>query len=197
MTSSVAGSEDAAALAAAGWQPVATLALLDDGPLGRLSLRLASGRHVLLLRSPLTGAVHAMDSRCYHHGGPLDAGDIEDAADGTPCIVCPWHRYLIAIETGDSIYTAVDPFTKATSQKSKGVKQRVHPTRVVGDVVFVLDSGGSGGSAAAATPAACARRNNVASDAYAFLAVPPPQPLDAAASVPLHSHFPGRRPPPR
>ena len=33
------------------------------------------------------------------HGGPLLQGDIEDFA-GHACLVCPWHRYKIELNTG-------------------------------------------------------------------------------------------------
>ena len=36
--------------------------------------------------------LYCLDSTCYHTGGPLALGDIEDV-DGDECIVCPWHKY--------------------------------------------------------------------------------------------------------
>ncbi|XP_054108091.1 Rieske domain-containing protein isoform X2 [Callithrix jacchus] len=48
------------------------------------------------------GEYHAMDIRCYHSGGPLHLGDIEDF-DGRPCIVCPWHKYKITLATGEAL----------------------------------------------------------------------------------------------
>jgi hypothetical protein len=36
--------------------------------------------------------VVCVDDKCYHNGGPLHQGDIEDFR-GVTCIVCPWHRY--------------------------------------------------------------------------------------------------------
>ncbi|XP_030783778.1 Rieske domain-containing protein isoform X1 [Rhinopithecus roxellana] len=48
------------------------------------------------------GEYHAMDIRCYHSGGPLHLGDIEDF-DGRPCIVCPWHKYKITLATGEAM----------------------------------------------------------------------------------------------
>ena len=41
------------------------------------------------------GKVHALDSNCYHMGGPLGEGDIEELASGHLCIVCPWHKYRV------------------------------------------------------------------------------------------------------
>lgn len=55
----------------------------------------------------------AMDAVCYRKntgctvtnafadfGGPLSEGDIEDL-NGHQCIVCPWHRYPISLDTGE------------------------------------------------------------------------------------------------
>lgn len=35
-------------------------------------------------------------------GGPLYLGDIEDAVNegGSPCIVCPWHKWCYDLSTG-------------------------------------------------------------------------------------------------
>ena len=50
------------------------------------------GRYVSVLR--LKGAIHAIDSVCFHAGGPLGIGEIEDL-NGKSCIVCPWHHYKV------------------------------------------------------------------------------------------------------
>jgi nitrite reductase/ring-hydroxylating ferredoxin subunit len=65
--------------------------------------------------------VGAIDGVCYHFGAPLDAAPIEQVA-GHACLVCPWHRYPLALDTGESF---VQP-----GGASKGVKQRVHECRV-------------------------------------------------------------------
>ncbi|XP_074640494.1 Rieske domain-containing protein-like isoform X2 [Tubulanus polymorphus] len=49
------------------------------------------------------GDIYAMDSLCYHTGGPLVDGDIEDI-NGTTCIVCPWHKYKISLKEGEGFY---------------------------------------------------------------------------------------------
>ena len=51
----------------------------------------------------LKGKVHAFDSICYHAGGPLGAGDIEDIDVGgsrVSCVRCPWHHYLLSLVDG-------------------------------------------------------------------------------------------------
>lgn len=50
-------------------------------------------RSILILR--LQHQIVAIDSYCYHAGGPLQQGDIEDLGNGHICIVCPWYvNYL-------------------------------------------------------------------------------------------------------
>ncbi|XP_075449409.1 Rieske domain-containing protein isoform X2 [Ascaphus truei] len=73
------------------------------------------------------GQYHALDLRCYHAGGPLHLGEIEDI-NGQSCIVCPWHQYKIALATGEGLYQGIDPHAHSPAPKwfSKGVKQRIH-----------------------------------------------------------------------
>ena len=103
--------------------------------------------------------MYAIDAHCYHAGGPLDMGHVEDieglvsSSPGDdrgqiggrrPCVVCPWHHYKITLDTGEGVYMGIDPFTKPPKReiKSKGCKQRVH--RVVideasGDVMVEIE----------------------------------------------------------
>ncbi|XP_688339.3 uncharacterized protein [Danio rerio] len=67
------------------------------------------GRDVLVIYHQ--GHFYAIDARCYHSGGPLQEGDIEDF-DGRTCIVCPWHKYKITLAEGEGLYQAVDPTVK-------------------------------------------------------------------------------------
>jgi nitrite reductase/ring-hydroxylating ferredoxin subunit len=56
------------------------------------------GRSVTILR--YKGQVHALDSKCYHMGGPLgEEGDIEDLGNGQTCISCPWHNYKAGLSS--------------------------------------------------------------------------------------------------
>lgn len=87
--------------------------------------------------------LHAMDMHCYHSGGALQYGDIEEF-NGRLCIVCPWHKYKITLAEGEGLYQAVDdPTAKPlrTHWRSKGVKQRIHKvTEVNGDVYVTLNN---------------------------------------------------------
>lgn len=107
---------------------------------GRVT-RLVNGcRDVLVLYHQ--GQLHAMDMHCYHSGGALQYGDIEEF-NGLLCIVCPWHKYKITLAEGEGLYQAVDdPTAKPlrTYWRSKGVKQRIHKvTEVNGDVYVTLN----------------------------------------------------------
>ncbi|KAK7194516.1 Rieske [2Fe-2S] domain/Rieske-like [2Fe-2S] domain containing protein [Novymonas esmeraldas] len=93
------------------------------------------------------GALYAIDNACYHHGGPLLSGDIEEMG-GHPCIVCPWHSYKIALDTGEGLYLGIevglDGSKPRQAVRSKGCKQRVHKVEVdtAGDVYVLVDLGG-------------------------------------------------------
>ena len=64
--------------------------------------------------------VYCIDEFCYHHGGPLSHGDIEDVHEHS-CIVCPWHHYKISLNSGEGLYLGLDG-----KLRTKGIKQRVH-----------------------------------------------------------------------
>ncbi|XP_032234018.2 Rieske domain-containing protein isoform X2 [Nematostella vectensis] len=79
---------------------------------------------------------HALDHYCYR--GPLSLGDIEEV-EGKACIICPYHKYKIVLETGEGLYYSFNPkdFSKPPKLCSKGVKQRTHHVRVSGNDVYV------------------------------------------------------------
>ncbi|XP_029989381.1 Rieske domain-containing protein [Sphaeramia orbicularis] len=86
------------------------------------------------------GVFHAIDSYCYHAGGILANGDIEEL-DGKLCIICPNHKYKISLAKGEGLYRGVDPREEQRVPRwySKGVKQRVHTvTETDGDVYVQL-----------------------------------------------------------
>uniref|UniRef100_A0A0E9WYN7 Rieske domain-containing protein n=1 Tax=Anguilla anguilla TaxID=7936 RepID=A0A0E9WYN7_ANGAN len=102
---------------------------------GRVT-KLVNNREVLVLHHD--GVFHAMDMRCYHSGGILFYGDIEEF-NGRLCIVCPWHKYKITLAEGEGLYQSVDPKEKPPKPRwrSKGVKQRIHRAIEVDDDIFV------------------------------------------------------------
>uniref|UniRef100_A0A8C6Q2B9 Rieske domain-containing protein n=1 Tax=Nothobranchius furzeri TaxID=105023 RepID=A0A8C6Q2B9_NOTFU len=104
---------------------------------GRVTKLVNGCRDVLVLYHQ--GQLYAMDRRCYHSGGELQNGDIEEF-NGRLCIVCPWHKYKITLAEGEGLYQAVEnPTVKPirTYWCSKGVKQRVHKVTEVGGNIFV------------------------------------------------------------
>ncbi|XP_029019344.1 Rieske domain-containing protein [Betta splendens] len=108
---------------------------------GRVTKLVNGCRDVLVLYHQ--GKLHAMDMHCYHSGGALQHGDIEEF-NGRMCIVCPWHKYKITLAEGEGLYQAVEnPTAKPlrTHWRSKGVKQRIHEvTEVNGDVYITLNN---------------------------------------------------------
>ncbi|XP_075992994.1 Rieske domain-containing protein [Genypterus blacodes] len=103
------------------------------------SFRTVEGRDVLIIYRD--GTFHALDSWCYHSGGPLHLGDIEELG-GQLCIICPRHRYKITLASGEGLYKG-NPGQKPIKWLSKGVKQRIHKvTEGNGDVyVTLLETG--------------------------------------------------------
>ncbi|XP_071789502.1 Rieske domain-containing protein-like [Asterias amurensis] len=81
---------------------------------------------------------YVLDFHCYHAGGPLDVGNIEEV-NGVSCVVCPWHKYKISLGSGEGFYQSIDPHDrkKPPCWKSKGVKQRTHHIEVRGQTVYV------------------------------------------------------------
>jgi ferredoxin-NADP reductase/nitrite reductase/ring-hydroxylating ferredoxin subunit len=111
-----------------------------DFPRGSRRLIKAGTRNIAVYNH--RGQYYALDNACYHHGGPLLNGDIEELG-GHPCVKCPWHSYKITLDTGEGLYFGVDldgsgqPHSKL---KSKGTKQRTHPVYVKGNDVYCLVS---------------------------------------------------------
>ncbi|RLN83430.1 hypothetical protein BBJ28_00021124 [Nothophytophthora sp. Chile5] len=143
----------------------------------------SSERSVMLLN--IRGQVYCMDQACYHHGGPLVNGDIEEMG-GKVTVKCPWHAYHIAVETGEGLYKGVDMFVGPAGKlqpssprlKSKGVKQRTHfvEIRNDGQDIYVADSSAIDGS------------TMIESDIYAFRTANIPEPAKKG-EVRIHSRF--------
>ncbi|TNN38971.1 Rieske domain-containing protein [Liparis tanakae] len=104
------------------------------------SCRTLAGRDVLIISHQ--GGFYAIDSYCYHAGGDLQSGDIEEIG-GKLCIICPNHKFKISLVGGEGLYKASAPREEprpphAPQWFSKGVKQRVHVvTETAGGDVYV------------------------------------------------------------
>lgn len=78
-----------------------------------------NGRHLALIRHQ--SQLLAIDATCYHMGGPLLLGDIEDIAGVGPCLTCPWHHYQICLTSGERVYHDLQHQVKTMPRR-----QRVH-----------------------------------------------------------------------
>ncbi|KAI1904649.1 hypothetical protein AGOR_G00007860 [Albula goreensis] len=98
--------------------------------------KFVNGRDILVIYHE--GKFYAMDAHCYHAGGQLENGDIEEL-NNKLCIVCPSHKYKITLAEGEGIYKASNPKEKNPIPRwfSKGIKQRVHTVLEVGGDIFV------------------------------------------------------------
>ncbi|MEQ2300166.1 hypothetical protein AMECASPLE_022531 [Ameca splendens] len=100
------------------------------------SFRTLEGRDILIIYHE--GVFYAIDCYCYHAGGMLQNGDIEDI-NGKLCIICPKHKYKITLAEGEGLYRARNPMENPPILRwySKGVKQRVHTVTETNGEVFV------------------------------------------------------------
>lgn len=77
-----------------GWNRAALLASE-----GRIHVQLG-GRFITVLSHKQK--LFALDSPCFHASGPLGDGPVKDIED-IPCIECPWHHMLVALDTGEEV----------------------------------------------------------------------------------------------
>ncbi len=116
--------------------------------------------------------IYCIDQACYHHGGPLATGDIEDFG-GKIVISCPWHNYKIALENGEGLYMGLEMENmKQPVLKSKGIKQRTHAVKIKDNMIYARDS-------------SLNDQQEIASDTYAFKKQVIP--LNESGLVKLHS----------
>ena len=112
---------------------------LSDLVSDRIHLNI-NNRFITLLRT--NGTLTCIDSICFHMGGPLAAGDIEDVA-GYTCIICPWHYLKIDVHDGRKLshrITSFDDSGKPVAfkwEKSSEAFQRVHKVRLEGHEIFI------------------------------------------------------------
>uniref|UniRef100_A0A670Y4Z5 Rieske domain-containing protein n=1 Tax=Pseudonaja textilis TaxID=8673 RepID=A0A670Y4Z5_PSETE len=88
------------------------------------------------------GHFYALDCRCYRKNLKMICIEtyrtIKDI-NGQPCIICPWHKYKITLNTGEGLYQAINPKEPSAvpKWKSKGAKQRTHRVTVDNGNVYV------------------------------------------------------------
>lgn len=97
-------------------------------------------RYITIFR--YRGQLFAMDSICYHAGGPLTLGPIQDIEDlGRTVVLCPWHRFMVSLEDGKKVYQGVDIVNNApvtTGWKVGKVVQRSHKVKETSDGIYVV-----------------------------------------------------------
>jgi len=133
----------AAAHADAGTYVAASSDIADGGRIQRC----VQGRYVTILR--VRGVLRAIDSICFHAGGELGLGDIEDI-NGKACLTCPLHEYHVDIATGEHMTKAFrlsNGRLEDMGWQSQGVSQRVHTVSERGGHVYLtLSQSGAVGS---------------------------------------------------
>mmetsp|Transcript_27178 Transcript_27178/g.61370 ORF Transcript_27178/g.61370 Transcript_27178/m.61370 type:complete len:119 (+) Transcript_27178:523-879(+) len=89
-----------------------------------------------------------MDSICYHMGGPLTVGDIEDIGVGETVVSCPWHHHKIGVVSGKKysqpvVFENGKPVVGPWSCGDK-IFQQVHKCRIEkGRVMVCIVFGGA------------------------------------------------------
>ena len=86
------------------------------------------GRYITVFRQK--GNLSAIDSVCYHAGGPLTLGPLQDIEDlDVTAVSCPWHKFLVSITDGTRVYqqvTIVDGKPSVKGWTVGKVVQRCH-----------------------------------------------------------------------
>ena len=102
------------------------------------------GRYITIFRQK--GILSAIDSICYHAGGPLTLGDLQDIEElsGITAVSCPWHKFLVSITDGTRIYqkvTIVDGKPSVEGWTVGKVVHRAHKVVEDGRGVYVVRFG--------------------------------------------------------
>ena len=116
-----------------GWHQITESDELLQSAGARVHVKI-DGRFVSVVRTSNSNSneskLHCIDAVCYHMGGPLTVGDIEEV-NGEVCIKCPWHHYNVTLDTGAKLYQKMDfdPTTKKlvpAGWHASERRQRVH-----------------------------------------------------------------------
>jgi len=94
-----------------GWHD---LGLLTELPEHQLRQRLVGSTPVVLYRDG--ERVLALADACSHLSGPLHEGELSDDPELGPCVTCPWHQSVFALEDGAVVHgpaTAPQPQFRA------------------------------------------------------------------------------------
>ena len=65
------------------------------------------GRYISCFRHH--NILSAIDSTCYHAGGPLALGEVSDIEElGISVVSCPWHKFKVDLADGTRAYQGVN-----------------------------------------------------------------------------------------
>jgi ferredoxin-NADP reductase/nitrite reductase/ring-hydroxylating ferredoxin subunit len=88
-----------------------------------------NGRYVTVFRlAKQNNQLYCLDSTCYHAGGPLAIGDIEEV-NGETCITCPWHDYPVVLKDGSKLYESLTMDPKTKKLIPNGWARKLHSQR--------------------------------------------------------------------
>lgn len=98
------------------------------------------GRYVTVFRN--RSKLSCIDSICYHAGGPMTLGRLQDIEDlgGLTVVLCPWHKFMVTIDSGERIYQAVEFANgkpKPSGWRTGKVVQRPHRVTERDGSIFV------------------------------------------------------------
>jgi nitrite reductase/ring-hydroxylating ferredoxin subunit len=120
------------------WHKIAEPNELDSKQDKRLHVRV-NGRYISVIC--YQDRLHCLDSVCFHAGGPLALGEIEEIAECGATLVCPYHYYHVSLRDGEKWYQAAqqgeDGKLHAGQWKSVGQRQRVHQVEQRSDGIYV------------------------------------------------------------
>lgn len=95
-------------------------------PLKAVHVEGRTGRKISVIRGA-NGQLHAIDFHCFHNGGPLGEGSIEDIEDIGTVVRCPWHHYVIDVSTGERLIRRdTDGSSGVPCWQREPKKQRTH-----------------------------------------------------------------------
>ena len=98
------------------------------------------GRFITIFRNK--SILSALDSTCYHAGGPLGNGKIMDIEElGISTVLCPWHKFSVSLVDGTRAYQAVNMVNgkPTTGNWTLGkVVQRTHFVKEDNDGIYVV-----------------------------------------------------------
>ena len=111
------------------WARVADVGLPVEGE--RLHVTV-DGRFITIFRKG--GKLSCIDSICYHKGGPLTLGPLQDIEDlGITVVICPWHKFMFTIDGGVKVVGKAE-----TGFSLSGLAQRPHKVKESAAGLFVV-----------------------------------------------------------